>query len=211
MAIQMGTYFTMKRTHSPAKSQQSATKGTFRLIAGEWRGRKFEFPAVEGLRPTPDRVRETLFNWLNQDVENSRCLDLFCGSGALGLEALSRGASSCTFIDADRKTTSAIFNHLQMLNDQRGKCIHQNLPSGLQQVSQQRFELIFIDPPYVKDELLTSCLQLLLENNCLQAGSHIYIENSASHALPPFPDLLKIRKQKVFGQVQSTLLYYPYD
>ena len=94
------------------------SRGTnqLRIIGGEWRGRKLRFPDVPNLRPTPDRVRETIFNWLMPVIHGARCLDLFAGSGALGLEALSRGASYTTFVDSHKKATQALKSHLDLLD-----------------------------------------------------------------------------------------------
>ena len=102
-----------------------AKKGTnqLRIIGGEWRGRKLRFPDVAGLRPTTDRVRETLFNWLAPVIHGARCLDLFAGSGALGLEALSRGASSVVFIDSDRRAVQSLRENLALLKEGRGEVL----------------------------------------------------------------------------------------
>ena len=87
-----------------------------RVIGGQWRGRKLQFPDRPGLRPTGDRIRETLFNWLGPHLHNAKCLDLFAGSGALGIEALSRGAAHCDFVDADREAANTVGHHLNTLN-----------------------------------------------------------------------------------------------
>jgi 16S rRNA G966 N2-methylase RsmD len=106
---------------TPAK--RAPRPGRLRIIGGQWRGRRLQFPAVEGLRPTPDRVRETLFNWLAPTIHGARCADLFAGSGALGLEALSRGAASCDFVDTSGAAVRAIASHLQSLDaEARGRC-----------------------------------------------------------------------------------------
>jgi 16S rRNA (guanine966-N2)-methyltransferase len=94
-----------KNPSGPNRAPQATGRNTVRIVGGEWRGRLLRFPAVPGIRPTPDRVRETLFNWLQQRVAGSRCLDLFAGSGALGLEALSRGAAEVVFVDLEPAVT----------------------------------------------------------------------------------------------------------
>ncbi|NRB37832.1 MAG: 16S rRNA (guanine(966)-N(2))-methyltransferase RsmD [Pseudomonadales bacterium] len=197
----------MKRRQSPAKSQQSAAKSQFRLIAGQWRGRKLLFPAVEGLRPTPDRVRETLFNWLADDVYDANCLDLFAGSGALGLECLSRGAKSCHFIEANKEASTAINEHLSLLKAQ-GATLNGLLPATLSRLNNSVFELVFIDPPYAQAQLINECLQQLIQQGNIQAGATAYIENSSHDGTPRLPDGFKLHRQKTAGQVQYSLYHY---
>ena len=99
----------MRRGAKQATSQ-------LRIIGGQWRGRKLPFPDRPGLRPTGDRIRETLFNWLEPHLQTAKCLDLFAGSGALGIEALSRGAAHCDFVDADQEAITAVGHHLNTLD-----------------------------------------------------------------------------------------------
>src|SRR5438128_11334310 len=106
---------------SDRRDNRSAADGELRIIGGEWRGRKLRFPALPGLRPSPDRVRETLFNWLAPEIYGARCLDLFAGSGALGLEALSRGAAFCQFVDSAALATQRIEQHLTLLSCRKGR------------------------------------------------------------------------------------------
>ena len=197
----------MKRRQSPAKSQQTVTKSQFRLIAGQWRGRKLSFPTVEGLRPTPDRMRETLFNWLQDDIQNARCLDLFAGSGALGLESLSRGASHCRFFEANRHAQMAINEHLSLLKAPGATTVGQ-LPTALIHLHDEIFDIVFIDPPYAQAQLIDSCLQQLIQQGNIQAGAIVYIENSSQDGLPILPAGFHLHRQKVAGQVQSHLLHY---
>lgn len=207
----------MKRRQSPAKSRHSHSRhqefGQFRIIGGLWRGRKLQFPATDGLRPTPDRIRETLFNWLSTELDNARCLDLFCGSGALGLEALSRGAQSCTFIDAEPKTLAAITSHINQLPDAKGKTVAAALPEALSKAlpsskeNSEQFDVVFLDPPYALP-LITPCLEQLLDLKLLNDSAWIYIENSASDSLPPLPTSMQLYRHKTAGQVQYALLHY---
>ena len=194
----------MKRRNSPAKSRQSDS-GQFRIIGGDWRGRKFLFPAEDGLRPTPDRVRETLFNWLQNECSTVACLDLFAGSGALGMEALSRGAESCVFIEKNRQAAQAIKSHLAVLNND-SKVINGDLPQALDQLG-GKFSLVFIDPPYAM-EILETILKQLLQNDLLEDEAWIYIENSSKDLMPMLEDKMTIHRQKSVGQVQSTLISY---
>jgi len=196
----------MNRTKSPAKSTAHCAPGHFRIIGGLWRSRKFEFPAVEGLRPTPDRVRETLFNWLSPHILNASCLDLFSGSGALGLEALSRGASFCTFIDANNKALAAIQEHLRTLNCDKGKTHSTSLPEGLASIHAP-VDVVFLDPPYAL-HCLKECLDTLISKHLLNDGALIYIECSSRTPLPLLPESLTLHRHKTAGQVQYALLVY---
>ena len=118
-----------------------------RIIGGEWRGRLIRVPAVPGLRPTPDRVRETLFNWLGQDLSDLVCLDLFAGSGALGLEAASRGAGHVTLVEQDRRALSVLRINARLLGAERLELVRADALQFLA-ANQRRYDLIFLDPPY---------------------------------------------------------------
>ena len=148
-----------------------------RIVGGKWRGRLLAFPDHEGLRPTPDRVRETLFNWLGQDLTGLSCLDLFAGSGALGFEASSRGAARVVMIDNNRSVVSSLKNNRQMLQaDSAMEIVEADAVKFVTSLSltETRFDVIFADPPYRKgwlDKLETGLSQLLD-----QEGS-LYIES----------------------------------
>lgn len=186
-------------------SAKPAQPGHFRIIGGQWRSRRLEFPAVDGLRPTPDRVRETLFNWLAPVINKLNCLDLYCGSGALGLEALSRGAAHCTFIDASAQSTQAINKHLNLLQG-NGAVICGPLPSALQQL-RHPVELIFLDPPYAIDSH-KDCLNQLLAINALADGCWIYCENASDKPLPNLIEGCELYRHKKAGAVQYALFRY---
>lgn len=154
-----------------------------RIIGGEWRRRRLAVPAVEGLRPTPDRVRETLFNWLGQRLDGQHCLDLFAGSGALGLEAASRGAASVTLIDADPRVVRHLLAQREALGAgdrvrvQQGDALHflrdaEPLPA---------FDLVFLDPPYALG-VLPRCLDAL--PHLLAPGARVYLEDAAPLPVP---------------------------
>lgn len=189
----------MKRSKSPAKAAES---GQFRIISGQWRGRKLRFPAVEGLRPTPDRVRETLFNWLSPYLHNASCLDLYSGCGALGLEALSRGATACVFVDQSVPALAAIKDHLQLLGAQ-GQIMRQSLPEGVMALSNP-VDIVFIDPPYA-DNSQQRCVELLLEKKLLKAGAWVYCESASAQPLALMPSELELHRHKTAGAVQSAL------
>lgn len=197
----------MKRSKLPSNSTTS--RSLFRIIGGNWRSRKFQFPETLGLRPTPDRVRETIFNWLSADINDAICLDLFCGSGALGLEALSRGAKECVFIDAETRAIYAINQHLQHLQCSQGITMNCQLPSALQLLT-RKFDVIFLDPPYAL-HCIGECLSKLDSNRLLNDNALIYIECSSRQPLPTLPDVFTILKHKKAGQVQYALLVYRLD
>jgi len=157
-----------------------------RIIGGEWRGRKLRFPDVPNLRPTPDRVRETIFNWLMPVVHGARCLDLFAGSGALGLEALSRGAAFTTFVDSHKKATQALQGHLDLLNaHDRGEVFQMDSVKFLNNTAQP-YDLIFLDPPYHLD-FMGKVVPLLEENKWLTDDAMLYLEIEKRQSLPELP------------------------
>ena len=117
-----------------------------RIIGGQWKGRKLSFPARPGLRPTLGRVRETLFNWLAPTLAGARCIDLYAGSGALGFEALSRGAAEVTFVERDRKTAAALRANLATLNG-NAAVITDTAERAIQRAG-RTYDLIFCDPPF---------------------------------------------------------------
>ena len=170
-----------------------------RIIGGQWKGRKLKFPAVPDLRPTLGRVRETLFNWLALDIQGARCLDLFAGSGALGFEALSRGAGEVTFVERDRKAHAALVDNLQAIGAQ-GTAIRNSAESFLKS-DRSRYDLIFFDPPYASDQAQPLLESLL--NHHLETAGLIYLERSKRQQMP-FTELLV--KQSRSGDCQYGLL-----
>ena len=151
-----------------------------RIIGGQWRGRKLRFPARNELRPTLGRVRETLFNWLAPVIAGARCLDLFAGSGALGFEALSRGAAEVTFVEKDRKAAHALRDNIAQFS---AAGIVVNRPAiRFLNSNPDRYDIIFLDPPFA-DPSAAGLLERLL-NRHLEADGLIYWEASAHSALP---------------------------
>lgn len=171
-----------------------------RIIGGQWRGRKLNFPAIADLRPTPDRVRETLFNWLQTSVVDSRCLDLFAGSGALGLEALSRGAASVVLVESDQLAVNALHEHFSRLSVNNGHIIHSDALAFLRRNVEQPFDIVFLDPPF-KHDLLQPCIALLEQQNWLADPAWIYIEADKSLTELPIPPNWQIHRSKIAGQV----------
>jgi 16S rRNA (guanine966-N2)-methyltransferase len=183
-----------KSTLSPA-----ASRHRIRIIGGEWRGRKLEFPSIAAIRPTPDRVRETVFNWLQNDIVGARCLDLFAGSGALGMEALSRGAASVEFVDCEPRVGQYLRAMLQQLNTSLGK-VHVADSLKWLATSPQPLDVVFLDPPFGADVLPRICL-LLEQGGWLAPEALIYIECSSTGGLPQLPSNWAVIKSKTTGQV----------
>ncbi|MBF0470932.1 MAG: 16S rRNA (guanine(966)-N(2))-methyltransferase RsmD [Gammaproteobacteria bacterium] len=180
-------------------------RAQLRIIGGIWRGRRIPFPPLPGVRPTPDRVRETLFNWLQPQIVASRCLDLFAGSGALGLEALSRQAAEVVFVDSAPGVATAIRDHLSTFGTTQGEVVTTTAERYLQQGGEP-FDLIFVDPPF-SSGMLPSLLTLIGERGWLRQGGSLYLESE--QAVDPAwfaPFHWQIRRQKRAGQVYSTLV-----
>lgn len=179
-----------------------------RIIGGEWRGRKLRFPDAPNLRPTPDRVRETIFNWLMPVIHGARCLDLFAGSGALGLEALSRGAAFTTFVDSHKKVTQALQAHLDLLDaNDRAEVIHNDSIKFLKKspnIEAQAYDLLFLDPPYHLD-LMEKAIPLLEEYGWLTGNAMLYLEIEKRQSLPELPDNWEKLKEKTAGEVNYFL------
>jgi len=158
---------------------------TLRIIGGDWRGRRIRFPGEGGIRPTPDRVRETLFNWLMARVQGSRCLDLFAGSGALGLEALSRGAAHVTFIERGRENAARLRETAAALAPGRAAVIEADALAWLQGPP-AAFDIAFLDPPFAAG-VLDESMHRLESRGFLAPGAFIYIEMPASAGPPALP------------------------
>jgi 16S rRNA (guanine966-N2)-methyltransferase len=186
-------------------AQRSGSSGQLRVIGGRWRGRKFRFRAVSGLRPTPDRVRETLFNWLEGYLHKARCLDLFAGSGALGLEALSRGAQHCCFIDSNEICIDAIRSHLEQLQCSDANCIRGDALKLLAAGNPGApYDIVFLDPPFDGDLLASAC-EALQSGHWLAEQALIYVEASArDKELPEFQGWTPHRDKRA-GEVRYRL------
>jgi len=179
-----------------------------RIIAGTWRGRHLRFPQENGLRPSPDRVRETLFNWLNGVLPGARCLDLFAGSGALGFEALSRGAAHCTFVESNPVTCRSLEAARDLLQAKNASIIAENALTVLAGLTPGSFDLIFLDPPF-GSPLLAAALTLITERGMLTKHGLIYGETSAQAHTEPPPGYRWHRKSQA-GAVAFGLLS-PYE
>ncbi len=185
----------------PARSNQ------VRIIAGRWRGRKLAFPTAQNLRPTPDRIRETLFNWLAPWLTGSHCLDLFAGSGALGFEAVSRGAARVVMVERDRVIVQALRDNRQRLAGGEIEIVHQD-GAGYLCGLPQPFDVVFLDPPFSETDTLHRAMQVLTESGWLKAGAHIYLERPAKAQQPSLPAGWELLRDKQAGQVRFQLYRY---
>jgi len=193
--------------HNSRRPAAKETGSELRIIGGEWRSRKLSFPAVEGLRPTPDRVRETLFNWLQSITPAARCLDLFSGSGALSFEALSRGAAQATLVDSSSQVCRSLQHNLQTLKAQNAEVHQAEALAWLERQpadQSQRFDLVFLDPPFRKG-LLTPIAELLESRNLLADDAYIYVETERELGSPQVPANWHLHREKQAGQVSYRL------
>jgi 16S rRNA (guanine966-N2)-methyltransferase len=192
---------------SAAKPRRAAQARLLRIIGGTWRGRKLRFPPSPEIRPTPDRVRETLFNWLGTRVSGARCLDLFAGSGALGLESLSRGAAHATFVERDAAAVRELRARLAEWGA-IGAQVEQGDALRFLAGTGGPFDIVFLDPPFDSD-LLTAAAGFLERGRWLAPGALIYVECAARAGLPPLPQNWVVAKAKQAGEVGYHLLAHP--
>ncbi|MEE8058533.1 MAG: 16S rRNA (guanine(966)-N(2))-methyltransferase RsmD [Pseudomonadales bacterium] len=190
---------TKARNKRPGKN----TSNQLRIIGGKWRGRKLPFPSIEGLRPTPDRVRETVFNWLAAVIPNARCLDLFTGSGALGLEALSRGAAHADLVDASPEAIQQLRQNLKLLKAEHGEAWSEAAQHWLARFNHQQhdpYDVIFLDPPF-HSNLVETCISSINERQLLAKQAWIYLEMGADEPLPNIPANWYLHREKKAGQI----------
>jgi len=193
----------------PTGNSAGARRENLRVIGGRYRSRKLVFAEVEGLRPTADRIRETLFNWLAPIIDGARCLDTFAGSGALGIEALSRGAGHVDFIETNRAAAEAIASNLQTLQCANASLLRTDALAYLQVTPAQtspahRYDIVFCDPPF-HTPLLEQALHALLAQEWLGAGALIYVEAARDDAVT-LPPMWRWHRHQYAGNVQFGLL-----
>jgi 16S rRNA (guanine966-N2)-methyltransferase len=182
------------------ESNAAGGRNSVRIIGGGWRGRRVSFPDIPGLRPTPDRVRETLFNWLQHAVAGARCLDLFAGSGALGLEALSRGAKELVFVEQAVAAARALQEQLIRFGGAgKGQVVEMGAARYLRSAPQP-FDIVFLDPPFGQDAL-AEYVPLLNAGGWLNAGALVYLENEKTAGVPLLPAHWELLKSKSAGEV----------
>lgn len=182
----------------------SRPRNTLRIIGGNWRRRRVCFPNVPGLRPTSDRIRETVFNWLQPYLPGARCLDLFAGSGAMGLEALSRGAGSALFVERNPAAAASIRTALKQLGAVGGDVLQADALRLLEQPGGS-YDIVFIDPPFGTD-IISTCCELLEQHQWLKPGALIYLEQERGKPIPTTPDNWSLHRQAKAGQVAYYLM-----
>lgn len=190
------------RPKTAGKNAQPArpARNSVRIIGGVWRGRRIEFPDVAGLRPTPDRIRETLFNWLQHAVAGARCLDLFAGSGALGLEALSRGAKELAFVEQAVPAARALRVQLTRLGAGSRAHVFEMGAARFLRNTGEPFDIVFLDPPF-GSQALAEYVPQLDAGNWVKAGGLVYLENERAAGAPVLPPHWELLKSKSAGEV----------
>jgi len=179
--------------------------GNVRIIGGQWRGRRLSVPDVPGLRPSGDRCRETLFNWLQPHLHQARCLDLFAGTGVLGLEAASRGAAAVVLVEQSKLAVTAMRSSVELLQAQQVSVIQADALAWLAaQSAANSFDIAFVDPPFGSD-LASAALSLLEGENRVRPGGLVYVESARSEngmATGPCWDLVR---EKLIGEVRMQM------
>ena len=179
--------------------------GRLRIVAGNWRSRLLEIADEPGLRPTAERLRETLFNWLAPTIEGAHGLDLFAGTGALGIEALSRGAASLTFVESSPGVAALLQRNLAKLDADNAEIVRGDALEYLADYRGRPFDIIFVDPPFADDMLADACAALHA-SEAIAAGTRVYLEDARSRALPSLPENWRIEKERTAGNVRYALL-----
>jgi 16S rRNA (guanine966-N2)-methyltransferase len=188
-----------------ARKQANSSTGSIRIIGGSHRGRKLPVLNAEGLRPTTDRTKETLFNWLMMDVQGANCLDCFAGAGSLGFEALSRGAKSVTFMELDKPASKQLQANATLLKyDQESARVLQGNTLDLLKRDSMKMDIVFIDPPF-QQNLVQRCIELIHAQELVKSGSKIYIEREVNGKLMQLPDSWRLIKDKSTQQVSAQL------
>jgi len=191
----------------PRKATNKQTSGQVRIIAGQCRGRRISFPGIAGLRPTGDRLRETLFNWLAADLRGARCLDLFAGSGALGLEAASRGAGEVILLELNNAAARALSDNIKLLDLKSTQVFNADALSWLQQNGRnaEPFDIIFLDPPFDSTLLASAVTTLAQLTSLLAEDAMIYIETPTRQILDFIPADWQLHRHKTAGGVTCHL------
>ena len=183
----------------------NSAQGSVRIIAGDFRGRKLPVRIANGLRPTSDRMKETLFNWLQFEIAGKRCLDAFAGTGALGLEALSRGAVQVDFLELDVLNAQQLRQNLQSLKIDRANIYQADSLQWLKKPPEVTYDLIFLDPPF-QHGLMQPVLDTIFEQNWLKNNqAWLYLEQEKSLDWPVLPDNWQLYREKTTSQVKMSL------
>lgn len=194
----------MGRRRKTDRSRGRSPPGRVRIVAGKWRGRLLPVADAETLRPTAGRIRETLFNWLASRIEGARCLDLYAGSGALGFEALSRGAGSAVLVDIDDAVVQRLRQSARSFGAQYAEIVRADAFDWLQSADAGVFDIVFLDPPY-GDESTGELCRLLARHGHLASDARVYWEHARSQAGPELPAGWKLERDKTAGEVRYAL------
>ncbi len=186
------------------KRSGKAPPGRLRIVAGNWRSRALDIADVEGLRPTSERVRETLFNWLAPRIDGARCLDLFAGTGVLGLEALSRGAASAVLVERSPVAAKTLARNIEALDADAATLNTGDAFDYLQSAPRGEFDIVFLDPPFADDSLTDLC-RLIDERAILAGDARVYLEQDRSQPEPELPESWTMLKNKTAGDVRYML------
>jgi 16S rRNA (guanine966-N2)-methyltransferase len=170
-----------------------------RVIAGRYRGRTLVFNQAEGLRPTPDRIRETLFNWLQPVIAGARCLDMFAGSGLLGIEALSRGASRVVFVESQKPVLEQLKNNIGKIGAEDATVVFGDAFTAVEAI-EKPFDIVFLDPPFHKG-LLIRAMDHLAHSGLLKPAARVYLESECEITQAQVPEGWEIIRAKKAGQV----------
>lgn len=189
------------------RNRRKTSSGEVRIIAGKWRGRKLPVIDADGLRPTGDRARETLFNWLQADLAGARCLDLFAGTGVLGLEALSRGASMGLLLECQRTVAEQLVANCKLLKADTADVEQVDTLAYIEQINPDAaFDVVFLDPPWRLD-CYQKVLNCLVAGDWITAGSLIFCEMHIHATIPSHSQLIEI-KRKIIGEARLMLFRY---
>ncbi len=184
---------------------KNSPAGRLRIVAGIWRSRLLDIADVPGLRPTSTRIRETLFNWLALGLPGARCLDLCAGTGALGLEALSRGAASAVFVERSAIATRMLRANIATLQATSAEVLQMDALDFSQAQASDPFDLVFLDPPFAADMLNDLC-RLLSDRKLLASNARIYLELDRDRPEPELPEGWQVLKNKTAGNVRYMLV-----
>ncbi len=187
------------------RKKETSRPGRLRIVAGNWRSRLLEIADVPGLRPTPERIRETLFNWLTTKVHGAHCLDLFAGTGALGLEALSRGARSAVFVENSASAAETLQANISALGAEGALVRQADASDFLGSEIAEPFDIVFLDPPFAAGVVADWC-RLLDDRRLLARDARVYIEQDRAHSEPELPRSWQVLKNKTAGNVRYMLV-----
>ncbi|MCY4177940.1 MAG: 16S rRNA (guanine(966)-N(2))-methyltransferase RsmD [Endozoicomonadaceae bacterium] len=191
------------RQNKILQHNKRVSEGTLRIIGGLWRGRRLPFADITQMRPTLDHIRERLFNWLMFNTEGARCLDAFAGSGALGIEALSRQAGEVVFLEKAEEAAKFIENNMKRLHCNHYQLFNMDALQWLKTMKASPFDIVFLDPPFHQNLIMPVC-ELLQKRKWLKINTLIYIEmEKKAHFIPP--DNWQLTKQKVTKTTDTVL------